>query len=117
MLRGRKVAKQAIPLYNDTNTVDSLARAASICEVSHILGQGGPGSGGGTALTQPRDDVIELRHLSKRFGEFVAVHDADFAIARGEFFAMLGPSEKQITTCGCRKRGRVGPSMLAGGEV
>jgi hypothetical protein len=64
-----------------------------ICEVSHIIGAGRPGTGRGEALTQPRDgaardDVIELRHVSKHFAEF---------------FAMLGPS-------GCRK------TKLAGGE-
>ena len=37
------------------------------------------------------DDVIQLERVSKRFGQFVAVHEADFGIARGEFFAMLGP--------------------------
>ena len=37
------------------------------------------------------DDVIQLERVTKRFGQFVAVHDADFGIARGEFFSMLGP--------------------------
>jgi spermidine/putrescine transport system ATP-binding protein len=65
------------------------------------------------ALTQPhpnksRDDVIELRHVSKQFGDFVAVHDADFAITRGEFFAMLGPS-------GCGKTTTL--RMIAGFET
>ena len=32
-----------------------------------------------------------LDHVTKRFGDFVAVHDADFSIGRGEFFSMLGP--------------------------
>ena len=35
--------------------------------------------------------MIVLDHVTKRFGDFVAVHDADFAIGRGEFFSMLGP--------------------------
>jgi spermidine/putrescine transport system ATP-binding protein len=74
--------------------------------------------GGDTALSDPSlterppterpDDVIELRHVSKRFGEFVAVHDANFAIARGEFFAMLGPS-------GCGKTTTL--RMIAGFEM
>ena len=34
----------------------------------------------------------------KRFGDFVAVDDADFAIQRGEFFSMLGPSGCGKTT-------------------
>ena len=45
-----------------------------------------------TAEAQPAGaDVIVLDHVTKRFGDFVAVHDADFAIGRGEFFSMLGP--------------------------
>jgi hypothetical protein len=60
--------------------VDWLARGGSICEVSAF--DEDPRAGcrqwSGWALSEP-DDVIELRHVSKRFGEFVAVHDADFA--------------------------------------
>ncbi len=69
---------------------------------------GRPGTGGRGPLSEPRDDVIELRHVSKRFGEFVAVHDADFSISRGEFFAMLGPS-------GCGKTTTL--RMIAGFET
>ncbi len=50
-----------------------------------------PGGAGG-------DDVIQLQHVRKDFGKFVAVHDANFSIARGEFFAMLGPSGCGKTT-------------------
>ena len=52
-------------------------------------------------------DVIVLDHISKRYGDFVAVHDANFAIAHGEFFAMLGPS-------GCGKTTTL--KMIAGFE-
>jgi len=44
------------------------------------------------------DTVIGIEKVSKRFGGFVAVHEADFAIARGEFFSMLGPSGCGKTT-------------------
>ena len=42
--------------------------------------------------------VIEIDHVVKRFGEFVAVDDADFSIRQGEFFSMLGPSGCGKTT-------------------
>ena len=42
--------------------------------------------------------VIEIRRVSKRFGDFVAVDEADFGIRRGEFFSMLGPSGCGKTT-------------------
>ncbi len=44
------------------------------------------------------DPVIKLEHVRKEFGSFIAVHDANFNIDRGEFFAMLGPSGCGKTT-------------------
>jgi len=44
------------------------------------------------------ESVITLDHVHKRFGEYVAVHEADFEIARGEFFSLLGPSGCGKTT-------------------
>ena len=44
------------------------------------------------------DSVITLDHVHKAFGSFVAVHEADFSIRRGEFFSMLGPSGCGKTT-------------------
>jgi spermidine/putrescine transport system ATP-binding protein len=42
--------------------------------------------------------VIALDHVSKQFGDVVAVHDADFAVDRAEFFSLLGPSGCGKTT-------------------
>ncbi|MCU0268088.1 MAG: ABC transporter ATP-binding protein [Acidimicrobiales bacterium] len=42
--------------------------------------------------------VIEIDHVTKRFGDFVAVNDATFEIGEGEFFSMLGPSGCGKTT-------------------
>lgn len=53
------------------------------------------------------DDVIVLDDVRKQFGSFTAVERADFAIGRGEFFAMLGPS-------GCGKTTTL--KMIAGFE-
>jgi spermidine/putrescine transport system ATP-binding protein len=53
------------------------------------------------------DPVVKLDHVRKQYGSFVAVHEADFAIGRGEFFAMLGPS-------GCGKTTTL--KMIAGFE-
>ncbi len=54
------------------------------------------------------DEVIELRHVTKAYGSFQAVHEAHFSIKRGEFFAMLGPS-------GCGKTTTL--KMIAGFET
>jgi spermidine/putrescine transport system ATP-binding protein len=42
--------------------------------------------------------VISVDNVSKRYGDFVAVHNASFDIGRGEFFSMLGPSGCGKTT-------------------
>src|ERR671914_3060684 len=41
---------------------------------------------------------VELREISKRFGQVVAVRSLDLDIARGEFFTLLGPSGCGKTT-------------------
>lgn len=48
--------------------------------------------------TRSRDDVIVLDAVRKEFGDFVAVEEANFSIARGEFFSLLGPSGCGKTT-------------------
>ena len=42
--------------------------------------------------------VIELLHLTKKFGDLVAVNDVTLTIPKGEFFAMLGPNAAGKTT-------------------
>ena len=44
------------------------------------------------AATRPGGAVIEVKHLIRRFGDFVAVNDVSFSIARGEIFGLLGPN-------------------------
>ena len=51
--------------------------------------------------------VVKLDKVRKQYGTFVAVHEADFSIGKGEFFAMLGPS-------GCGKTTTL--KMIAGFE-
>ncbi len=60
-------------------------------------------------MTEPGPDpVIEIDHVTKLFGDEVAVHDANFRIGAGEFFSMLGPS-------GCGKTTTL--RMIAGFET
>lgn len=58
-------------------------------------------------MADGQGNVIELDHVRKEYGDFVAVHDANFSIGNGEFFAMLGPS-------GCGKTTTL--KMIAGFE-
>ena len=42
--------------------------------------------------------AIEVDHLTKRFGELVAVNDVSFAVDSGEIFGLLGPNGAGKTT-------------------
>lgn len=42
--------------------------------------------------------MIELDHLTKRFGSLVAVNDVTLTVRRGEFFVILGPNAAGKTT-------------------
>jgi len=44
------------------------------------------------------DYDVELRRVTKRFGQVIAVDDVSFGIRRGEFFSLLGPSGCGKTT-------------------
>ncbi len=58
-------------------------------------------SGAGPGDPWPGSDaepVITLEHVVKRFGEYLAVREANFTIGRGEFFSLLGPSGCGKTT-------------------
>src|SRR3954454_10396530 len=41
---------------------------------------------------------VELREVSKRFGDFTAVDSLNLDLSRGEFFTLLGPSGCGKTT-------------------
>lgn len=42
--------------------------------------------------------IIKVEHLTKMFGDFIAVNDISFSVERGEFFAFLGPNGAGKTT-------------------
>jgi spermidine/putrescine transport system ATP-binding protein len=47
---------------------------------------------------EPRSVAVDLRGVTKRFGDFVAVDDLTLEIYEGEFFSLLGPSGCGKTT-------------------
>jgi spermidine/putrescine transport system ATP-binding protein len=65
-------------------------------------------SRGGDEPPATAGPVIEIDHVTKRFGDHLAVDDSDFSIAHGEFFSLLGPS-------GCGKTTTL--RMIAGFET
>jgi ABC-2 type transport system ATP-binding protein len=36
--------------------------------------------------------IIEVKNLTKKFGDLVAVNDVSFSVDKGEIFAFLGPN-------------------------
>ncbi|HWN68201.1 MAG TPA: ABC transporter ATP-binding protein [Haliangium sp.] len=42
--------------------------------------------------TEASDAIIETEHLSRRFGDLVAVRDVSLTVRRGEIFGVLGPN-------------------------
>jgi len=42
--------------------------------------------------------MIELRHVSKKFGSFTAVDDVSLSVPKGQFFGFLGPNGAGKTT-------------------
>jgi ABC-type multidrug transport system ATPase subunit len=50
-----------------------------------------------TATTTP-DLAISAEHLVRKFGDFTAVNDVSFKVARGEIFGFLGPNGSGKTT-------------------
>jgi spermidine/putrescine transport system ATP-binding protein len=50
------------------------------------------------AMASDRPSILELRSLTKRFGEVAAVDSIDLDILEGEFFTIVGPSGSGKTT-------------------
>ena len=42
--------------------------------------------------------MIEVQHLTKRYGRFTAVEDVSFRVERGEILGFLGPNGAGKTT-------------------
>jgi putrescine transport system ATP-binding protein len=53
---------------------------------------------GGAASADPASAYVRISHVTKRFGDFVAVDDVSLDIRRGEIFCLLGGSGSGKTT-------------------
>jgi len=43
-------------------------------------------------MSRPDDIIVDTEHLSRRFGDLVAVRDVTMSVRRGEIFGVLGPN-------------------------
>jgi len=48
--------------------------------------------------TKPASPAVDVRGLTKRYGDFTAVNDISFSVAEGEIFGSLGPNGAGKTT-------------------
>ena len=87
------------------------------------------------ASSSPLPPMIELRHVTKRFGERVAVDDLNLIVPRGEICGLLGhngagkstaigmmlgqvwPTAGRITICGCDVQAERGRALLNVGAI
>lgn len=58
--------------------------------------------------------MIQVEHLTKRFGAFTAVDDVSFAVPAGEVFALLGPNGSGKTTT---MKSIVGLNVMTAGKI
>ncbi|GKT41564.1 ATP-binding cassette sub-family A member 3 [Colletotrichum spaethianum] len=62
------------------------------------------------------DDGLQVKHLTKSFGDFTAVENVSFGVRHGEVFALLGPNGAGKSTTMSLIRGDIQPSNN-GGDV
>jgi branched-chain amino acid transport system ATP-binding protein len=59
---------------------------------------GGSGGGGASGVHDP-DALLEVDHVTLRFGGVVALNDVSFSLRKGEIFGLIGPNGAGKTTC------------------
>ena len=49
-------------------------------------------------MNAPTDPVLDIRNLTKKFGEFTALHDLSLSLRRGQILGFIGPNGAGKTT-------------------
>ncbi len=57
-----------------------------------------PACSGGQSIPKGDFDLIEVKHLTKKYGNQVAVNDLSFTIEKGQIYGLLGPNGAGKTT-------------------
>ncbi|WP_433307436.1 ABC transporter ATP-binding protein [Actinoplanes sp. CA-030573] len=70
-------------------------------EDARPVDQAAPTGGSGTIDTSPGDPslLLEVDHVTLRFGGVVALNDVSFSLRKGEIFGLIGPNGAGKTTC------------------
>ena len=80
----------SMPRESGTSPLSRSHRASKICLFRRSRESRQPASG--TGVMNQSTPSVEVEHLTKRFGTFVAVDDVTFEAHRGEIFGFLGPN-------------------------
>jgi branched-chain amino acid transport system ATP-binding protein len=59
----------------------------------------GPDTAGEVAPERDGDALLEVDHVTLRFGGVVALNDVSFSLRKGEIFGLIGPNGAGKTTC------------------
>ncbi|WP_250030542.1 ABC transporter ATP-binding protein [Paractinoplanes maris] len=60
---------------------------------------GGTGRGSTSDRVRDEDVLLEVDHVTLRFGGVVALNDVSFSLRKGEIFGLIGPNGAGKTTC------------------
>ena len=61
--------------------------------------EGPPGGGAGRCLTCRTEVLLDVDHVTLRFGGVVALNDVSFSLYKGEILGLIGPNGAGKTTC------------------
>jgi ABC-2 type transport system ATP-binding protein len=77
----------------------SVEALVSTPQPAHHLAEGAEAVSATATLHRPKDEpAVVVEHLTKRFGDRIAVDDVSFAVGYGEVFGFLGPNGAGKTT-------------------
>lgn len=79
-------------------SVETVARSGAACGAFSKVALKTAHNTTGETAAATSDPVIRAEHISRRFGNFVAVADTRFEVKRGEIFGLLGPNGAGKTT-------------------
>lgn len=79
-------------------SVETVARSGTACGAFSKVALKTANNTTGETAAATSDPVIRAEHISRRFGNFVAVADTRFEVKRGEIFGLLGPNGAGKTT-------------------
>jgi simple sugar transport system ATP-binding protein len=85
------IVLRAAPCAPDLGS--ALRASARSVRISSVTGAGastGAGAGGGEPRTPAQPSILELRGISKRFGDFYANRNVDFDLRAGEVHCLVG---------------------------